>query len=90
MQAHEQTAIFTTLYTPKVCERFFDDVYSIHKRTHLENLFHHINNLHQIINFTMEEGTNGELAFTDTLLKQNNGKIPVLVYRRKPTHTDHT
>ena len=62
----------------------------IHKRTHLENLFHHINNLHQIINFTLEEGSNGELAFTDTLLKQNNGKIPVLVYRRKPTHTDHT
>ena len=35
----------------------------------------------------MAEGSNGELAFLDTLLKQNNGKIFVLVYR-KPTHTD--
>ena len=37
--------------------------------------------------FTMEEESNGELAFLYLLLKQNNGKIFVLVYR-KPTHTD--
>ena len=49
------------------------------KRTYLEN--------HQNIKFTMEEESNGELAFIDTLLKRNNGKIAVLVYR-KPTHTD--
>ena len=53
---------------------------------HLENFFHHINNLHQNIKFAMEEESSGELAFLDTLLKQNNGKISVLVYR-KPTHT---
>ena len=35
----------------------------------------------------MEEESNGELAFLDSLLKQNNGKISVLVYR-KPKHTD--
>ena len=35
----------------------------------------------------MEEECNGELAFLDTLLKQDNGEISVLVYR-KPTHTD--
>ena len=35
----------------------------------------------------MEEESNGELAFLDTLLKRNNGGISVLVYR-KPTHTD--
>ena len=34
----------------------------------------------------MEEESNGELAFLDTLLKRNNGEISVLVYR-KPTHT---
>ena len=43
--------------------------------------------LDQNIKFTMEEESNGELAFLDTLLKRNNGKISVLVYR-KPTHTD--
>ena len=66
---------------------FFDDVYYILKRTHLENFFHHINNLHQNIKFTMEEESNGELAFLDTLSKRNNGEISELVYT-KPTHTD--
>ena len=35
----------------------------------------------------MEEESNGELAFLDTLLKRNNGEISVLVYR-KLTQTD--
>ena len=56
MQAYERTAITTALHPPKVWERFVDDVYSILKRTHLENFFHYINNLHQNIKLTMEEG----------------------------------
>ena len=67
MQAYERTAITTAMHPPKVWERFVDDVYSILKRTHLENFFHHINNLHQNIKFTMEEESNGELAFLDTI-----------------------
>ena len=87
MQAYEHTVITTALHPPKVWERFVDDVCSTVKRAHLEKFFHHINNLHQNIKFTMEEESNGELAFFDTLLKRNNGEISVLVYR-KPTHTD--
>ena len=87
MKAYERNAITTALHPSKVTERFVDDVYSILKRTHLENVFHHINNLHQNIKFTMEEESNRELAFLDTLLKRNNGEISVLVYR-KPTHTN--
>ena len=75
------------LHPPNGWKRFVDDVYSIIKRTHLENFFHHINNLPQNIKFTMEEESNGELAFLGTLLKRNNGEITVLVYR-KSTHTD--
>ena len=71
----------------KVWEQFVDDVYSNLKRTHLENFFHHINSLHQNIKFTMEEESNGELSFLDTLLKRNNGEISLLVYR-EPTHTN--
>ena len=80
MQAYERTAITTSLNPPKVWERFADDVFSILKRTPLENFFHHINNLHQNIKFTMKEESNGELAFLDTLLKRNNGETSVLVY----------
>ena len=87
MQAPETTAISTSLHPPKVWERFVDDVYSIVKRMHLEDFFHHINNLHQNTKFTMEEESNGELAFLDTLLKRSNGEISVLAFR-KPTHTD--
>ena len=36
----------------------------------------------------MKDESNGELAFLDTSLKRNNGKISVFVYR-KPTHTNH-
>ena len=87
MQASERTAKTTALHPPKVCQRFVDDVYSILKPTHLENLFHHINNLHRNTKFTIEEESNGELAFLDTLLKRNNGEISLLVYR-KTAHTD--
>ena len=87
IQTHEHTAISIALHAPKVWERFADDVYSVLKSMHLENFFHRINNLHQNNKFTMEEESNGELAFLETLLKHNNGKISVLVYS-KPTHTD--
>ena len=87
IQAYERTAMTKALHPPKVWERFVDEVYSILKRSHLENVFHRINNLHQNIKFTMDEESNGELAFLDTLLKQNNEEITALVYR-KPTYTD--
>ena len=79
MQYHERTAITAILHPPKFWERFVDDVYSILKRTHLKNFFRRIKNLHQNIKFTMEEESNRELAFLDTLLKRNNGEISVLV-----------
>ena len=34
----------------------------------------------------MKEESNGKLAFLETFLKWNNGKISVFVYR-KPAHT---
>ena len=86
-QVFEGTAIATALHPLKVWEQFVDDVYSIFKRTHLENVFHHNNNLHQNIKFTLAEEGNGELVFLDTLLNWNNGEISVFVYW-KPKHTD--
>ena len=83
----QASAITMALHPPKVWEGFVDDVYSILKRTQLENFSHHISNLHQNIKYTMEEESNRDLAFLDTLLKLNNGEIFVLVYR-EPTLTD--
>ena len=84
MHAHEQTTIIMTLH---LLQRFIENDYSILKCTHLENIFCHINNLHQNINFTIGEESNGALAFLDTLLKHNDGNISVLVYK-KLTHAD--
>ena len=87
LQTHQQAALSTALYPPKIWEQFVNDIYSIFKRKHLENFFHGINNIYLNITFLTEEGNNGELAFLDTLLKRNNGKISVLVHR-VPRHTD--
>ena len=87
VQVPGETAISVALHPLKVWKRFVDDVYSILKRTHLEHFFHHINSLHQNIKLTLKEESNGELAFLYTLLRRNNGKSSVLVYR-KPMHTD--
>ena len=38
VQAHEQTAISTALHSQKVWEQFLDDVFSILKGTHLNNI----------------------------------------------------
>ena len=69
MQAYECTAISTALYPRKVWEQFVDDVYSILKCTYMNIFFHHIKNLHQTIKFTMEEESNGEVAFCDTFFE---------------------
>ena len=82
MQAHEGIAISTAIHPRKGWKQFADHVYFILKCTYLENFFQHINNLHQNIKFVMEEEYNGEIALLDNLLKQNNGKISVLVYRK--------
>ena len=37
VETHEHTAISTALQPPKVCGRFFYDVYSVLKRIHLGN-----------------------------------------------------
>ena len=79
LYADSQTITFKALYPPNIWEKYIDDVFSILKPTHLENFFHHINNLHQNIKFTMEKISNEEQAFLETLLKRNNGKVSILV-----------
>ena len=78
MQAYERTAITTALHPPKVWELFI-----LFLNVRIWKTFPIIST----IKFTMEEESNGQLAFLDTLLKRNNGEIFVLVYK-KPTHTD--
>ena len=68
---NEVTTISIAVQPLKVWERFVN-VYSILDSTHFENVFHHINNLHQNIIFTMEEESYRELAFLDTFSINTN------------------
>ena len=50
IQANEQTEISTVLQPPNNWGRLADDMYSILKLRHLQNILNHINNFHQNIN----------------------------------------
>ena len=88
MQALEMTAITTAYHTPKIWERYVDDVFSVIQRIYLEELLYHINSLHPQTQFTKEEDQDSILKFLNTLVEWNPEKtISVKVYR-KPTHTN--
>ena len=57
-QVYKQTSTSAVLHPAIVWERFISDVYSILKYIYLEKVFHHINNHHRNIQFTMEEEIN--------------------------------
>ena len=59
--------------------QFDDDLVTTHIALLNIRTCGHINNPHKNIKFTIEEQSNGELAFLDTLLKRNNGEISVLI-----------
>ena len=84
VKVHEQTAISTALNPLKFWGSLVGNVSSILKCTYLEKFCHNIENPHENIKFTMENESNGDLAFLDTSLKRNNGNISVLVYRKPP------
>ena len=84
----DNRALTTFENSPRIYKRFVDDIVSVIKRENLEQFHNHINTLHPKIQLTIEEESDVELPFLDTLLKRKpDGTISILVYR-KPTHTD--
>ena len=65
----------TSLLTLNIIKDYVnnDDQFNRKTVTYMKNFFHHIINLHQNIEFIIEEESKGRLAFLDTLLKRNNG-----------------
>ena len=88
MEKVEERAIETTYScTPKIWKRFVDDSFSIIKKNAVETFHNTLNSLDPTIQFTLEHEHNGKLAFPDTVITRENGKLNIDVYR-KPTHTD--
>ena len=55
MQNHDNRALTTFDNSPRIYERFVDDIVSVIKRENLEQFHNHMNTLHPKIQFTFEE-----------------------------------
>ena len=87
MEAFEEHALSLAPARPKVWKRFVDDVFGITKRSNVQPLLAHLNNQHDNIRFTLEEGQDGCLPFMDVLVDRSDQVLTTTVYR-KPTHTE--
>ena len=87
MEVIEDSALTNSTVPPKVWKRYVDDSFVIIKRDAISAFHDTLNSIDPKISFTIETESNGQIAFLDTLVSRNNGKITIEVYR-KPTHTD--
>ena len=87
MEVIENSAQINSMVTPKVWKRYVDDSFVIIKRDAISAFHDTLNSIDPKISFTIETESNGQIAFLDTLVSRNNGKITIEVYR-KPTHPD--
>ena len=88
MEDVEDRALSTYHSTPIFFKRYVDDVCTALKVDSIEEFHHYINSVEETIQFTMEEESDGRLAFLDTeIIHHGNGSLTTKVYRKK-THTN--
>ena len=87
MEAIEEVAINTSEIQPKIWKRYVDDSFCIIKRNAVNSFHTTLNSIDPHISFTIEEESDQQIAFLDTLVSRKDNKITINVYR-KATHTD--
>ena len=87
MEFFEELALETAPTTPRLWKRYVDDTFCILRKGSTEELLHHLNGVRPTIKFTMKQEEDRKIPFLDTLLRREDGRLDVSVYR-KPTHTD--
>ena len=87
MEAIEELAINTSEVQPKVWKRYVDDSFCIIKRNAVNSFHTTLNSIDPHISFTIEEESDQQIAFLDTLVSRKDNTITIGVYR-KATHTD--
>ena len=87
MEIIEDTALTTTAMPPRIYKWYVDDCFAIIKKDFVSTFLFNLNSVDPSITFTLESENNGQIAFLDTLVLRNHGKILIDVYR-KATHTD--
>ena len=83
MEAIEEMAINTSDVQPKVWKRYVDDSFSIIKRNAVQSFHTTLNSINLHILFTIEEESNQQIAFLDTLFRRVNNSITIEVYRKQ-------
>ena len=87
MEAIEEVAINSSEVQPKVWKRYVDDSFCIIKRNAVSSFHTTLNSIDPHISFTIEEESDQQIAFLDTLVSRKNNTITIDVFR-KATHTD--
>ena len=88
MEEFEKKALLSAPNPPKFWGRYVDDTGVVIKKDHEDELFNHINNIHESIQFTIEKEQEDTLPMLDLKLIRKDNKVTTDIYR-KPTHTDH-
>ena len=87
MEEIEEVAINTSEVQPKVWKRYVGDSFCIIKRNVVNSFHTTLNSIDPHISFTIEEESDQQIAFLDTLVSCKDNTITIGVYR-KATHTD--
>lgn len=90
MEHFEDKALESAPQNPRCFYHYVDDTIVIwqHGADALNDFLHHLNNVHENINFTMEIEPERTLAILDIhIVRREGGSLGHRVYR-KPMHTD--
>jgi hypothetical protein len=90
MEDYEETALESAPLKPRCWFRYVDDTSVIwqHGPDRLKDFLHHLNGIHQSIQYTMETESEGHLPFLDLIIyRKPDGSLGHKVYC-KPTHTN--
>ena len=80
MEAIEEVDINTSEVQSEVCKRYVDDSFCIIKRNAVNSFHTTLNSTDPHISFTIEEESDQQIAFLDTLVSRKDNTITIDVY----------
>ena len=87
MEEFEVTAITEAPPKKMFWGRYVGDIVVVNKKEYEDELFQHINQQHNSIKFTIEQGVDNSLLMLDIRMIRENSSITTNIYR-KATHID--
>ena len=87
MEDVEERALSTCTHKPLFWKRYVDDTLSALPPDQIQAFHHHLNSIEPSIQFTIEEESQGTIAFLDTVVtRHDDGSLSTTVFRKKKTH----